>query len=249
MDKDILRIVIIAIGALVIAGMLLWYYFKNPEYRESFNKRFSFFGDDDSLDDIDDSLAVDTKDDDFDIIPLGGINDHEDSNAVSEDFENFVDEVETEYQMELKSHGAEAEEVELEIPNILQFGIVADEESGFDGNLLRQVFAKVGLEYGPNQVYERLDEYEQVDYAVASMVEPGVFPTQDLDDFSCPGLVCFFQPKLVNDPLTVFDDFLETIHILAEELGGTELDQSRQPLTKNTEDLIRNLLVQENLKL
>ena len=81
------------------------------------------------------------------------------------------------------------------------------------------------------------------------MVEPGIFPDKDLGGFTCPGLVCFFQPKLVNDPLTVFDDFIETIHILATELGGTEWDQSRQPLKPDTLEIIRNLLLQENLSL
>lgn len=249
MDKDILRIVIIVIGVLVVAGMLFWNYFKGQKTRRNIN----FYDKGEPLDKIDPSLVIDTKDDDFDIIPLGGVNDHEDSDHLvgdTGDAENSINDLETEFQPELKHHATEVEEeVELELPDILQFSIVAIDEKGFSGEQLQQAFDKVGLKFGSNQVYERLDEYDQVDFAIASMVEPGVFPEQELDDFTCPGLVCFFQPKLVNDALTVFDDFIETIHILATELGGTEWDQSRQPLTEDTEKIIRNLLVQNNLEL
>jgi cell division protein ZipA len=245
MDKDILRIVIIIIGVLVIAGMLFWHYFKGQKSQRDIN----FYDKGEPLDNIDPSLVIDTKDDDFDIIPLGGVNDHDDSNHVVEDIGNYISDSETEFQPELKHHATEVEHVELEVPNILQFGIIADDEAGFNGKQLQQAFSKVGLKYGSNQVYERLDEYEQVDFAIASMVEPGIFPDENLDGFTCPGLVCFFQPKLVNEPLTVFDDFIETIHILALELGGTEWDQSRQPLKPDTVEIIRNLLMQENLSL
>ncbi len=245
MDKDILRIVIIVIGTLVIAGMLLWHYIKNRQNQSGFN----FFDRGDHLGEIDDSLVIDTKDDDFDIIPLGGVNDHENSDYLADDTEFTVNDIDQEFQVELKHHANEAGGAGFEIPDILQFGIVSAEESGFNGKQLQQAFAKVGLKYGSNQVYERLDEYDQVDFSVASMVEPGFFPADNLESFICPGIVFFFQPKLVNDPLVVFDDFTETIHILAVELGGIEWDHNRQPLTADTRQMIRNQLVQDNLSL
>jgi cell division protein ZipA len=243
MDKDILRIVIIAIGALVIAGMLAWHFFKNKR------KYGDVFYDDDSLEKIDESLIIDTKDDDFEIIPLGSVNaDEEPDDVQLNDKLDPVEEVTDAYQPELKHHAAKAEPLK-EIPDILQFGIVAVEGQSFNGEQLQKAFDKVGLKFGSNQIFERLDEYDQVDFAVACIVEPGVFPKQDFDSFTCPGITFFFQPKLVNDALVVFDDLIETIHIIATELGGIMWDQRRQPLTLETQQQIRELLVKKNLKL
>ncbi len=243
MDKDILRIVIIIIGALVIAGMLVWHFFKNRR------NRGEGFYDDDPLEKIDESLIIDTKDDDFDIIPLGSVNaDEELDDVLLNDRLDPVEEVTDAYQPELKHHAAKPEPLK-EIPDILQFGIVAVEGQNFNGKQLQKAFDKVGLKFGSNQIFERLDEYDQVDFAVASIVEPGVFPKQDFDSFTCPGITFFFQPKLVNDALVVFDDLIETIHIIAAELGGIMWDQQRQPLTLETQQQIRELLVQKNLKL
>jgi len=244
MDKDILRIVIIALGSLVIAGMLLWNFFKYREDRNQSNIDFE----DEFLDEIDDSLVIDTQDDEFDIIPLGGVKDQDDSDYSPENLDYSTNNVDPEFQPELNYHATEPQG-EVKIPNILQFSIVTVKESGFNGKQLQEVFAKVGLIYGSNQVFERLDEYKQVDFAVASMVEPGVFPTEDFDSFTCPGIVFFFQPKLVSDALTVFDDLIATIHVISTDLEGIEWDQDRQPLTTNTEKVIRNYLMQENLSL
>jgi cell division protein ZipA len=244
MDKDILRIVIIVLGILVIAGMLLWNYFKYREDRTPSNIDY----DDEFLDEIDDSLAIDTKDDDFDIIPLGGVNDQDDSDYSPENLDSPGDDIGQEFQTELNYHATKPQG-EIKIPNILQFSIVTDNESVFSGKQLQEVFAKVGLIYGSNHVYERLDEYNQVDFAVASVIEPGIFPDEDFDSFTCPGIVFFFQPKLVSDALIVFDDLIETIHVISTDLGGIEWDQDRQPLTAETEKMIREYLLQEILSL
>ncbi len=246
MDKDILRIVIISIGALVIIGMLAWHFFKSRRGRG-----IGFFDDGDPLEKIDESLVIDTKDDDFDIIPLGSVNseDNLDGSQLNDSF-NSVEKVADAYQPELKHHAAEVEPEPLkEVPDIMQFGIVAVEGKSFNGKQLRQALEKVGLKFGSNQIFERLDEYDQVDFAVASIVEPGIFPKQDFDSFTCPGITFFFQPKLVNDALVVFDDLIETIHIISSELGGIRWDGRRQILTSDTEKQLRDLLVQKNLKL
>lgn len=244
MDKELLRIVIIVIGALVIAGMLLWHYFKNRR-----DRKISFYDNGDPLEKIDESLIIDTKDDDFDIIPLGSVTEERDS----EDFANTQDyadeEVAAEYQPELKHHAAEPTAPLDEVPDILQFSIVAEAGQSFNGKQLKQAFDRVGLKFGSNQIFERLDEYDQVDFAVASIVEPGVFPKENLDSFTCPGITFFFQPKLVNDALVVFDDLIETIRLISNEVGGIKWDQQRQPLTLETEQQIRELLVEKNLKL
>ncbi|MDD2801503.1 MAG: cell division protein ZipA C-terminal FtsZ-binding domain-containing protein, partial [Methylococcales bacterium] len=96
--------------------------------------------------------------------------------------------------------------------------------------------------YGSLKIFERLDANRLVDFGVACMVEPGTFPDYDLEDFYCPGIVFFMQPEALDDAQAVFDDYVETIKLLAEQLDGVILDHRRQPLTDATVEAIRQSL-------
>jgi cell division protein ZipA len=47
--------------------------------------------------------------------------------------------------------------------------IVAKTAAGFTGKQLLEAFKNAGLTYGSVKVFEKLDDLNQVDYAVASM--------------------------------------------------------------------------------
>ena len=61
MDKDLLRIVIISIGAVVILGMVIWSIVKNKNTRRDID----FYDKGNPLDNIDSSLILSTENDDF----------------------------------------------------------------------------------------------------------------------------------------------------------------------------------------
>ena len=50
------------------------------------------------------------------------------------------------------------------------------------------------------------------------------------------------QPDALDDALPVFDDYVETIRMLAIELEGDIWDHQRQPLTEATVQAIRRSL-------
>jgi len=79
-------------------------------------------------------------------------------------------------------------------------------------------------------------------FSIASLVEPGTFPIKDMENFQCPGIVLFFQPPQVDDPLSVFDDLVATCHELSVRLGGEEWDEKRQPLSHEKIQQMRNRL-------
>jgi cell division protein ZipA len=243
MDKDILRLVIIVVGALVITGMVLWSLFKNKKKRRD----ISFYDRGNPLDKIDESLILKTENDDFDVVPLGSVlNDDFDVDPISAIADQNVDDSVEQVFDEL----AEPETLEeginqgrqVHIPALIQFSIVARADEGFNGADLVAAFNQVGLKYGSMQVYERVDENRMVDFAVASMVEPGTFPNEHVESFYCPGLVFFMQPMEVKDALSVFDDFIRTIDFLASELDGVKWDHQRQPLSKETVESFRKQL-------
>ncbi len=227
MDKDILRIVIIAVGAIVVLGMVLWSVFKSRRKDRDIN----FYDRGNPLDNIDESLVLKTENDDFDIVPLGS--------ALDDDYGTDPITADAEISQSQKS---QPEEQTVQLPKLIQFSIVARADEGFNGADLKAAFDRVGLKYGSVQVFERLDANRLVDFAVASMVEPGTFPKDNLQAFSCPGIVFFMQPREVDNPLAVFEDFIQTINFLAKELNGVKWDHQRQLLTEETIQEFRHLL-------
>ncbi|MGR9037665.1 MAG: cell division protein ZipA C-terminal FtsZ-binding domain-containing protein, partial [Gammaproteobacteria bacterium] len=128
------------------------------------------------------------------------------------------------------------------VPDIIQFSVVAKTEEGFNGVDLANAFRLAGLEFGTLKIYERLDPNRLVDFGVASMVSPGTFPEDNLESFYCPGIVFFMQPSQLEDASAVFEDYVETIQLVAAELEGEIRDHQRQPLTDATVQLIRQSL-------
>jgi cell division protein ZipA len=237
MDKELLRIVIIATGFLVILGMIVWSYLKNRNTQNDWNeiedeKVIGASGA------VSNALKLHTEHDDFDIVPVpvGSAKCALDDNDNASDWES-----------ELNDDGDFDDEIRPDernvLPEILQFGVVARDDEGFNGVDLVLVFGMVDLEYGDLKVYERINKNGNVDYGVACMVEPGTFPDGEyLASFHCPGIVFYLQHQNFEDAQAVFDDFVETIKTVAKELDGVIWDHQRQPLTEETIQLIRNSL-------
>jgi cell division protein ZipA len=223
MDRDLLRIVIIAMGGFVVLGMVLWSVFKSKRP----NRSIDFYDQGNPLDNIDSSLVVNMENDDFDIVPLGSAVDNDpivESSTVSTD-------------------ATAQQSTDFELPKIIQFSIVAEGEQKFNGKDLADTFQLVGLQYGSMKVFERLDEQNRVDYAVASMIEPGTFPDSDLELYDFPGIVFFLQPSELDMPLIIFNELIETMGLIAKQINGVVLDHNRQLLTEATVDQFRMQLV------
>jgi cell division protein ZipA len=232
MDKEILRIVIIATGLVVVIGMLVWAFIKDKKAREDME-----FYDDDYADE---SLTTVPRDD-FDIVPLGAIKSNVGVQHAHDKSDRYYDE-----EGDDEAYYEQDDDVDppprAAAPAIIQFSIITKADEDFNGADLVEAFEMVGLEYGSLKIFERLDENRLVDFGVACIVEPGTFPDKDLDQFYCPGIVFFMQPEALDNATAVFDDYIETINLLAAKLDGVVLDHRRQPLTEATIQTIRQSL-------
>jgi cell division protein ZipA len=65
-----------------------------------------------------------------------------------------------------------------------------------------------------------------------------------MDGFECPGIVLFFQTARVSDPLSIYDDLVNTSRELAQRLHGIQWDETRQPLSAGKIAHMRTLLRQ-----
>jgi cell division protein ZipA len=242
MDKELLRVVIIAVGLIVVVGMLARHFLKN---KKSFQDMM-FFGHQERQQPefkgkINEAIVVHTENDDFEVS-------HKTKKPVfSEDDDDFFghaaqDDPAADMFGDLgDSFNFPAEDLPEEpvtprfvAPEIIQFSVMAKTHDGFNGVDLLKAFQIAQLNYGNLKIFERLDANRLVDFGVACMSGSGTFPETDMDDFYCPGLVFFMQPGVLDDAVRVFDDFLEAINLVAIELDGTLLDHERKPLTNAT---------------
>lgn len=219
MDKEILRIVIIASGLIIMLFMVLWAYIKDKKNHEDidfYDEHNYEFNDDFDIELID-TVTV-NKSDNFQVHP---VDEHHFGEHEDDDFEPPPRPI---------------------APAIIQFCILAHAEEGFNGLDLLNAFKIAGLQYGSLKIFERLDDKRLVDFGVACMTAPGTFPNTHLESFYCPGLVFFMQPGALDDALSVFEDYIETIRMLAIELDGEILDHEKNPLSDAAIQTIRQSL-------
>ncbi len=126
---------------------------------------------------------------------------------------------------------------EPELPTkIIQLNIVPH-NGVFYGDDIQFVAHEVGLEPGDMHIFHSYGDDPNKPHPVfsmASMVEPGTFPVDDMDNFSTPGLTLFTQLPGPKDGLTVFTEMLHAAEQLANKLEGELRDESHSALTKQT---------------
>jgi cell division protein ZipA len=271
MDKEILRIVIIASGLLVMMAMLLWGYLRSRRTSDNVN----LFDGERNIGPLKESLKLHPEHDDYDVTPLSpgspiaktsatNINSTTDNSAANKPQTQNTAAKKPGFQPKIVPPPVvpvpvveqdddfdidfEYEPLDLDLkpraslPAIIQFCIVANADVGFNGVELFDAFESAGLQYGSLKIFERLDAARRVDFGVACMIEPGTFPDTKLESFYCPGIVFFMQHGQLEDALAVFDDYVDTIAYLAQTLDGVAWDHQRQPLTEETVEAIRRSL-------
>lgn len=233
MDRDTVRMILLLVGIVIIAGIYVWGRY-GATLRDFFQRRGAF-----------DELALDE--------PLQDVaaEGSELGEAYrNESFEETVgpvrrtDDWSSDSAQEAVARapsvrGQVPRETSVGAPFLIQVSVVARPGDTFTGEELRDALLDLGLVHGEMDIFHRYDRnFREPLFSVASLVRPGTFPIDEMESFSCPGVVLFFQPSKVADPLAVFDDLFETSRDLAEKLDGEEWDESRRTLT---EEKIREL--------
>lgn len=241
MDRDTVRMILLVLGVIVIAGVYVWGRYKE-QLLDFLNRRGEF----DELE-FDTEADVAPGPDDWEIrvldrtqtvkrpeqSPVFTDDDDEDDSGM----EQAIPEPAAPSPRETSKTAA------LGAPFLIQLSVIASGDTVFDGEELRDALVEQDLIYGDMGIYHRYDrEYREPLFSVASLAEPGTFPIDNMESFECPGVVLFFQPTQVKDPLDVFDDLVSTCHELAVKLDGVEWDETHQPLTVEKIALMRQRL-------
>ncbi|MGX2039270.1 cell division protein ZipA C-terminal FtsZ-binding domain-containing protein [Methylocaldum sp. MU1018] len=229
MDRDTVRLILLVIGIMVVAGIYVWGRYKQ-QILDFLHRRGEF----DELD-FDPSIDRESPDydenDEFESVRVLHRNERrfaDDELDLGEETEDAV----VPPQPPRTAPSAAPKAAALGAPFLIQLSVVAEDEFVFAGDELKNALLDLDLVHGDMGIFHRYDRASRKPlFSVASLVKPGTFPIDDMTSFECPGIVLFFQPATVDDPLRVFDDLVNTSHELAVRLSGIEWDDSRRPLT------------------
>ena len=129
---------------------------------------------------------------------------------------------------------------------VLQINVVARDD-GFEGMDIVRAIQGERMEIGDMNIFHCHDEAQQdgpVLFSMASMVKPGTFPMESMEDFKTPGLTLFAQLPAPRDGLELFSEMLATAEHLAAELGGELQDETHSRLTKQTVEHLRSQILE-----
>lgn len=114
----------------------------------------------------------------------------------------------------------------------------------FDMHDIKRVTAEVDMQYGDMQIYHRENERGQVLFSMATLVEPGTFPTDEDAEFKTPGVLLFTQLPGVQDGLSIYSDMLFTAERLAAVLKADLKDETHSVLTRQTIEHTRDSILE-----
>ena len=165
--------------------------------------------------------------------------------AVDEDEKITPSKPSTMQQQELFGFSAR-EEFPADVPDlILQINLRARAEP-FEGEAIERAMQETGMRLSDMAIYQRFtsDGTHKVLFNIASMVEPGVFPIQSMAGFSTPGLTLFTQLPGPVESMMIFSDMLYTAERLAATLQGDLQDETHSAMSKQTIEHMRERIME-----
>ena len=237
MDRDTVRWLLIIAGAVLLLGIYLWGRFKQP-LLEALAQRSKpmapDFPEEEPADELPESLRESLHAE-----TLGQRKEPQLSGLDLPEKDDYGLELLTEPEPLPVTPPAPAEGA----PFVIQVSVVAGPGRFFHGPDLKQALLDADLIFGEMDIFHRYDrDLKHTLFSVASLVEPGTFPIETMEEFECPGIILFFQTARVADPLSVYDDLVNTSRELAHRLHGIQWDDTRQPLSASKVAHLRNLL-------
>ncbi len=242
MDQTTLRLILLALGGLLVAGIYLWDRYGRkirslstpPEPEEQVQ----------SGDSTEESLPPDPgKTENHPNVtktrhePFIGQADLQDNAQPPLQMSAIQPDVMPEESLvwELDEEKASNIELDSDTPRlILQLHIVTRAKA-FDATHIHQAANSLNLRYGDKQIYHRLSKMpDKPLFSLANMLEPGILPVGQDMEFTTPGLILFTELPGIGHGAAIYREMLFSAHRLADLLGADLQDESHSALTKQT---------------
>ncbi len=134
-------------------------------------------------------------------------------------------------------------------PLLIQISVVTAPGKLIEGLDLMDLAESCGLHPGQMSIFHCLDEFvdeTKIYFSMASVVKPGTFPFDAMEDFSTPGVMLFARMRGDPEDMTTLDEMIATARKLAISVNGNVLDNTRRPLTvKKQEDMRQTVLANQ----
>lgn len=243
MEADVLRLILLALGAALVVGIFLWDRYKRSRTRlkglsvRKARRQPVFATRQNAEPEVLEQQELPHMSVAADEVDAGPENDE---SGQQHDF-SAVDE---------QDYVHQSPDLENELPRmVIQIGLVS-KKGNYSGEEIRTAMKDVDLGYGDMGIYHRYHGKtgKQVLFSVANMVEPGYFPKSQKADFETPGLLMFTQLPGVDDGLLIYSDMLYTAERLQAMLGGVLQDESRGALSKQQIEHTRDLILEHRRK-
>lgn len=234
MDADTLRSLLIVAGGLLLGGLYFW-----ERRRDRSNE--------------DESYKEDKPDDDKRELRLGAwageTDDKVNSMATGSDVREQPEpplppDQPNQPELELAPPAASDRRgpVRPKSPVVLSFHITP-KKGTFDGEAIVRAVGQCGVEPGEMDIFHRYAATESTEhplFSIANMVKPGTFPFGAMDEFESPGLTLFSQVEGASDDPSRLEAMLTAAHCLADELKAEIRDETRELLTPESEERLRD---------
>lgn len=99
------------------------------------------------------------------------------------------------------------------------------------------------LQFGDYDIFHRRTGSRSV-FSVSSMVEPGRFDRENLENYTTPGLSFFMVMPGPDSPVAAFTDMLSTARRVATTLDGDVLDESGSTLSRQAASHMREQIIE-----
>jgi len=120
---------------------------------------------------------------------------------------------------------------------ILVLNVMAHSGQRFAGLDIHRAMGQAGLHHGDMNIYHQHLENNgngPTIFSVANVMEPGSFDPSSMEEFSSPGLVLFLQLPTAMESSKAFEKMLAAARLLAQQLDGELMDETRSTLTQQT---------------
>lgn len=130
--------------------------------------------------------------------------------------------------------------------DMLMVSVLAKPNRQFASYELMQAIVGAGFQFGAMNLFhysQTTSEGTDKLFSLAAATKSGEFDIDNMGDFSCKGLILFFDPSAVDNPEEVFDLMLMTADRLADDLDGELRADLHTPWSNDTYVQYQNKIV------
>ncbi len=118
---------------------------------------------------------------------------------------------------------------------VLAVTVMAKEGQRIAGDELRNWLEALKLRHGDMGLFHYRPPGKPLrappTFSVSSVIKPGSFDVEQMEDITVPGVALFVQLPGPDDPVAAFEEMLRTARKLADALDGVVCDETRSTLT------------------